>query len=216
VPDEWAGVDLGALRIDVVVVGGDEGARRVSRQEVFPAEEIDAVADLVAGARAVAIDAPAELSTAPHRDDPGVNRKFRVARCGEIALGEQARIWVPWVTPSDPALVPPWMRVGFSLWRALRERGCEPLEVYPAGVFRVLAGTRLAAKTSAAGRAARIQVLARSVEVAPSVASWSHDGIDALAAALTAHHVDTGTATRHAHSAPGCDDSAIWLPPGPR
>lgn len=215
VPDEWVGIDLGASRIDVVVLGGGDGGLRVSRATTHGADEVDSVVDLVVKARAIAIDAPAELSTAPHRDDAAVNRKFRIARCGEVALGEQTGIWVPWVTPSDPARVPPWMTVGFSLWRALRTAGQKPLEVYPAGIFRTLAGARLPKKRTAAGRAARIEVLSIHVELPASVASWSHDPIDALAAALTAHAVDVGTATRHGHAGNGCDDSAIWLPPAP-
>jgi predicted nuclease with RNAse H fold len=212
--DEWVGVDLGASRIDVVVLTAGSNGVRVARAAMFASDDIDTVVDAVRGASAIAIDAPAELSTAPHRDDDSVNRKFRRARCGEIALGQQAGIWVPWVTPPEPDRVPPWMGVGFGLWRALRAAGREPIEVYPAGSFRVLAAAPLPRKTTRAGLHARIGVLATHVELPAMVEMWTHDGLDALVAALTAHHADTGRGRRCAHDAPGCDGSSVWLPHG--
>ena len=41
---------------------------------------------------------------------------------------------------------------------------------------------------------------------------WSHDGIDALGAALTAHQKRIGTAREIRHDGSACDGSAIWLP----
>ena len=131
-----------------------------------------------------------------HRDDELVSRKFRVARCGEIALGQQAAIWVPWVTPADAAKVAGWMQVGFDLWAALRAARHEPIEVYPAGVFRVLAGVVPPRKTTREGLHARIELLAPLVDLPAGIEMWSHDGIDALGAALTAHQRDTGIARR--------------------
>jgi predicted nuclease with RNAse H fold len=212
--DEWVGIDLGASRFDVVRLTAGTDTVRVARATTFAADDFGALVDLVRGASAIAIDAPAELSTAPHRDDASVNRKFRRARCGEIALGQQAGIWVPWVTPPEPELVPAWMQVGFTLWRSLRAAGCEPVEVYPAGAFRVLAGGPLPRKTTRAGLHARIGVLATHVELPAMVEMWTHDGLDALAAALTAHRADTGAGRRCAHAAPGCDGSSVWLPDG--
>ena len=213
--DEWVGIDLGASRIDVVTITAGPDASRVVRAATYDAAEIDTVVDAVRDAAAIALDAPAELSTAPHRDDLQVNPKFRVARCGEIALGQEARIWVPWVTPPDPSLASPWMHLGFRLWSQLRDAGHEPFEVYPAGVFRALAGERLPKKTTREGQQARIGVLAAHVELPAMVAMWTHDGLDALAAALTAHRAETGTARRYAHDGPACDRSAVWLPFGP-
>jgi hypothetical protein len=210
------GVDLGASLLDAVVVAGTAGSRlQVERRETLDASHVDGLVALAAGADAVAVDAPAAPSTAVHRDDTTISPKFRIARCGEIALGEQARIWVPWVTPVDPDAVPGWMQVGFAVWDALIAAGHAPLEVYPAGVFRVLAGRVPPRKTTPAGRAARIELLAPAVELPDDIAGWSHDGIDALAAALTAHRQATGAATAHGHPAPGCDGSAIWLPSVP-
>jgi predicted nuclease with RNAse H fold len=179
------------------------------------AADLDAVVAIAQGADSVAIDAPARPSTAVHRDDEEISRKFRVARCGEIALGQQARIWVPWVTPPDPGAVPGWMRVGFSVWAALIAAGHEPIEVYPAGVFRVLAGHVPPKKTTAAGRRARIELLAGRIDLPAGIGLWSHDGLDALAAALTAHERATGLARACGHETPGCDGSAIWLPASP-
>jgi predicted nuclease with RNAse H fold len=204
----WLGIDLGARRVDAVVLAGGE----VRAVRAFDACDLDGIVALADGAAQIAIDAPAELSTAAHRDDETVNRKFRVARCGEIALGEQARIWVPWVTPADPDAVPGWMRVGFALWAALREDGHEPLEVYPAGAFRVLAGGPVPRKTTVAGREARRDLLASEVDLPVGANRWGHDTLDALAAAVTARQWSQGRARRYGHEAPGCDPSAVWLP----
>jgi predicted nuclease with RNAse H fold len=210
VPHRYVGVDLGAATIHVVVLGGDRP--QVIDARTFAAEHTDAVVTLAAGAAEVAIDAPAQLSTAPHRADESISPKFRVARCGEIALGQQARIWVPWVTPADPEKVPKWMQVGFDLWLGLRRAGHEPVEVYPAGVFRTLAGGRVPTKTTRAGLHERIRLLAPHVALPEAVEVWSHDGIDALGAAVTARQKGIGTARRVAHAEPACDGSAIWLP----
>jgi predicted nuclease with RNAse H fold len=216
-PDRSVGIDLGASTIHVVVVAGtDDDLLTVTDARTFGATDLDAVVARVDAAREIAIDAPAELSTAPHRDDATISNKFRVARCGEIALGQQARIWVPWVTPADPGRVAPWMTVGFNLWRALRAAGPEPLEVYPAGVFTTLAGSRVPSKSTREGLAARIALLRAHVALPDTIEMWSHDGIDALAAAVTARQMGQGVARRIAHTASTCDGSAIWLPATPR
>jgi hypothetical protein len=210
------GIDLGASTIHVVVL--EAAAQRlptVVDARTFAGCDVDGVTKLLDGARDIAIDAPAQLSVAPHRDDASISPKFRVARCGEIALGQDAGIWVPWVTPADPAEVVGWMQVGFSLWTGLRAAGHEPVEVYPAGVFRVLAGAVPPRKTTHAGAQARIGLLAPHVVLPATIEMWSHDGIDALGAALTAHQKGMGTARQIGHDAPTCDGSAIWLPAAP-
>jgi predicted nuclease with RNAse H fold len=220
------GIDLGASAVHLAVLEdgerdggrdrGDGGTRlRVRAARSVDAADLDTVLAIAHGADAVAIDAPAAPSTAVHRDDESLGRKFRVARCGEIALGEQARIWVPWVTPADPDAMPGWIRVGFSVWDALAGAGHEPIEVYPAGVFRVLAGSVPPKKTTAAGRRARIDLLAPSIHLPAGIERWSHDGLDALAAALTASHHAIGRARGCGHGDPACDGSAIWLPASP-
>ena len=210
------GIDLGASALHLAVLAGDGPVGLVVRNAVtVDATDLDAVVQLAVDVDSIAIDAPAAVSTAVHRDDETISRKFRIARCGEIALGEQARIWVPWVTPPDPTPVPEWMRVGFSVWDALTSAGHAPIEVYPAGVFRVLAGEVPPKKTSLAGRRARIDLLAGAIDLPVGVDHWSHDGLDALAAALTAHQCATGRARACAHDEPTCDGSAIWLPDPP-
>lgn len=207
------GIDLGASTVHVVVVAGPARARAtVADARTFDASDPSSVVALADGAAEIAIDAPAELSTAAHRDDATISNKFRTARCGEIALGQQAKIWVPWVTPWDAAKVPGWMQVGFDLWRALRGAGHEPLEVYPSGVFTTLAGKRLPKKSTRAGLRARIALLEPHVELPDAIEMWSHDGLDALGAAVTARQKWAGVAIRIAHAEPTCDGSAIWLP----
>lgn len=210
------GIDLGASTIHVVVLEGDTGGRpRVADARTFAAADLNGVRALVAGAGEIAIDAPAQLSTAPHRRDASLSPKFRVARCGELALGTDAGIWVPWVTPHDDTAIPGWIAVGFDLWAGLLAAGHEPVEVYPAGVFRSLAGHVPPRKTSHAGAHTRIALLAPRVELPPTVEVWSHDGIDALGAGLVAHQKGAGAARPVGHAGPGCDGSAIWLPAPP-
>jgi Protein of unknown function (DUF429) len=211
------GVDLGASTIHVVAVHGDRDAPPSVRDvRTFEAADVDGVVALARGAAAIGIDAPSQLSTANHRDDDSISPKFRVARCGEIALGQEARIWVPWVTPWVATKVPSWMQVGFASWSALRAADHEPLEVYPAGVFRVLAGSVPPRKTTRAGHDARVRLLARYVELPATTETWSHDTIDALAAALVAHQQAVGLARELRHDGPGCDPSGIWLPAAPQ
>jgi predicted nuclease with RNAse H fold len=210
------GIDLGASALHLAVLEGEGPAGlRIRAAATVAATDLEAVIAAAFGLDAVAIDAPAAPSAAVHRDDEAISRKFRIARCGEIALGEQARIWVPWVTPPEPEAVPEWMRVGFSVWDALAAAGHEPIEVYPAGVFRVLAGHVPPKKTTPAGRRARIGLLAPAIDLPVGIDHWSHDGLDALAAALTAHRRATGLARACGHDGPTCDGSAIWLPAPP-
>lgn len=210
---QWIGIDLGASAIHAVALAAaPTGRSRVVEAHIFDGTDLAGVVEFVADAERIAIDAPAELSTARHGADESLKPKFRTARCAEIALGELERIWVPWTTPTVPVMASGWMRVGFSLWSVLRAAGHEPLEVYPAGVFRVLAGKRPPKKTTAAGLRARIDLLAPHVELPTGIDVWSHDGIDALAAALTARWSTDGRARSVRHVDPGCDDSAIWIP----
>ena len=175
-------------------------------------DELDGIAD---GASAIAIDAPGGPSRGVHASDASLAPKFRTARCGEIALGRTARIWVPWPTPVAAVDAPAWMQVGFATWAACRRRGPEPLEVYPAGAFRILAGGRVAPKSTPAGLEARRTLLARAVTPPPGFAMCSHDGLDAMVAALTAADQARGVATGHGHTDPGCDTAAVWLPAAP-
>jgi hypothetical protein len=127
-----------------------------------------------------------------------------VARCNEIAAGEELGVWVPWVTPTLD-LAPAWMRTGFALWAALRAAGHEPIEVYPAGSFWLLNGRRWPPrKTTPGGRAARLALL--EPHVGPLTLT-SHDHVDAVMAAVVAR----GPSRAERHTDPGCDSSALFV-----
>jgi hypothetical protein len=211
----FVGIDLGARALHVVTLAVDGPGLAVHDARVLAPDATDELSDLAAGATAIAIDAPAGPSRGCHATDTTLAPKFRTARCGEIALGQRARIWVPWPTPRAQENTPPWMRVGFAAWDACRRTGPVPLEVYPAGAFRVLAGGKIAPKSTPAGLRARRRLLAAAVAPPVGFAMWSHDGIDATVAALTAAHHVRGTATGYGHTDPDCDGSVLWLPAGP-
>src|SRR4051794_8381082 len=187
------GVDVGAVKLHAVALPLD----------VQGFDDVRALARWAAGADAVAIDAPAQLSTRPHAADAGLAPKFRAARCGEIALGREHGYWVPWVGPADPP-EGGWLAMGLAAHAALPGA----LEAYPYAGFRELAGgAQLARKQTREGRAQRAALL-RGVGVAAEDA-WSHDTLDAaLCAVVAADHAD-GRARRVSC---GHDDSAIWLP----
>jgi predicted nuclease with RNAse H fold len=202
----YIGIDPGASAIHCVVL---DDARRVIDGQVLPS---DAIADLIAlatGATAIAIDAPAALSTAPHAEDPTISGKFRMARCCEIALGRQHRLWVPWVTPVAGAAAADWMQVGFRLYEELTARGHAPIEVYPHAGFQLLGSSKLPKKTTLGGIQERVARLEAQGITAPWMGLWSHDGLDATLAALLALRAVENTAV-----AVGCghDNSAIWIP----
>jgi predicted nuclease with RNAse H fold len=202
----FVGIDPGASAIHCVVM--DE-ARRIIDGRVLAADAPTQLPEVTAGATRIAIDAPAALSTAPHADDLNVSRKFRTARCCEIALGRQYQLWVPWVTPVAGTAVPSWMQVGFQLYAELAANGHTPLEVFPYAGFRLLSSTKLPKKTTRAGIVERVARLEAQGITAPWIALWSHDALDATLAALVALRAIEGTAV-----AVGCghDDSAIWIP----
>lgn len=187
------GIDLGATHLHVAVLDGGI--------ETCTTTSIGEVVELCRGAAAIAIDAPSEpASGRVHHGAPST--KFAVARCNEIAAGEQLGVWVPWVTPVLDDC-PPWMRTGFRVWQALRDAGHAPMEVYPAGCFWLLNGRRWPPrKQTVEGRAARLALLDVDVHLT------SHDQIDALMAATVAR----GPNRAIAHVAPGCDGSTMWVP----
>jgi len=198
------GIDVGTRQLHAVAL--DEHARVVG-VAVLDATRPDAVVGWTAAADAVAVDAPDRWSTAPHATDDDLSPKFRTARCGEIALAREHRVWVPWVTPTRP--VEGWIRVGIDLFAALRAAGHEPVEVYPHAVFCALGGRRPPPKQQLAGAEARIRLLESAGLTATSLPMWSHDALDAAAAALVALHHANGVARP---ATCGHDGSAIWLP----
>jgi predicted nuclease with RNAse H fold len=191
----FVGIDLGATRLHVAVL--DDGLR------TFTTTAIDEVVEACAGAVSIAIDAPSDPATGRvHAGERSA--KFAVARCNEIAAGEELGVWVPWVTPARDAS-PPWMRTGFALWEALRFAGHAPIEVYPAGCFWLLNDRRWPAKKATLeGRAQRIELLGPFVAVD---GASSHDAIDSIMAAVVARGPSRGIA----HGDDGCDGSTMWF-----
>jgi predicted nuclease with RNAse H fold len=200
----WVGVDVGARQFHVVVINGRYEIRRA---EVVPVLELAHLVRMLRRAKAVVIDSPGAWSTAPHAGDETVAAKFRLGRCSEIDLGRRFGIWVPWSTPPEPA-PGTWMASGIALFDALRAEGHDPVEGFPYGGFRVLAGGRLPKKTTAEGRVARAALL-RSAGVEVNGLERSHDFIDAALVALVARQRSLGTAQV---ATCGHDQSGIWLP----
>lgn len=156
----------------------------------------------------VAIDAPSALSPLAHAADLTLAPKFRDARCGEIALGREVGVWVPWVSPAAGAGdIAPWIRVGLSLFAAFADVGVEAVETFPHAVFRTLnGGARVAAKSKPEGLAERAALLRAAGIDEPTLPLWGHDGLDAAAAALVAVDPEARAVTC------GHDGSAIWIP----
>ena len=200
----WAGVDVGARTFHLIVI---DRRRLIRRAEIVDAAEPNALLESMKGVKGVAVDSPGAWSTSPHAGDETVSRKFRLGRCSEIALGREYGIWVPWSTPPEPE-AGTWMATGIALSDALRAAGHDPVEAYPYGGFRLLAGGRLPKKTTTAGRAARAQLL-RSAGVEVDGLEKSHDFLDAALVALVARQRSLGTARV---ATCGHDQSGIWLP----
>ena len=202
------GIDVGASRLHLVALDED-GA--VLAGEVLPADDLGAAVDWVRrfAPDRVAVDAPSALSPGAHADDVSLAPKFRAARCGEIALGREAGVWVPWVSPPIGASdVAAWIEVGLALFAALAGAGLDAVETYPHAVFRTLAGgPQVPAKSSPAGLARRGELLRSAGVTEPTLPLWWHDGLDACAAALVAAAPDPQVLTC------GHDGSSIWLPP---
>jgi predicted nuclease with RNAse H fold len=205
------GIDVGARLLHGVALDAGYG---LIESAVFDTDDLPVVCAQLAGAAVVAIDAPAGLSTLPHRDDESINRKFRTARCGEVALGRDHGYWVPFVSPAESA--PAWMEVGFTLHAAAREHADEVIEVYPHAGFRELArGAQLPRKSSAAGVDRRIALLREAGVRQPNLSTWSHHALDAAVAAITAVQRHAGVAVpARCDAADGRehDGSSIWLP----
>ena len=189
---------------------------RVVAGDVLPSDDVAAVVRWVRfvgdDVVRVAVDAPSALSPLVHAGDDTLAPKFRAARCGEIALGRDAGVWVPWVSPpADRSLpVAGWIEVGLRLFEGLAAAGYEAVETYPHAVFRSLAGgARVPAKSTAAGLRRRVELLRAAGVAEVTFPLWGHDGLDACAAALVAAAPDPRVLTC------GHDGSSIWLPSQP-
>jgi predicted nuclease with RNAse H fold len=114
------------------------------------------------------------------------------------------------------------MGVAVALHAAFGAAGAIPIEVYPHAAFAELAGgRRLPSKARPAGVERRVALLRTEVGDVPHLGMWSHDGLDAAAAALVAVDRCAGSAVE-AGPRPGDpvddagelvdDGSRIWLP----
>jgi predicted nuclease with RNAse H fold len=201
------GIDVAADRLNCIALemsGSFAGGR------IYAANELAHLSDWAAGADVIAIDAPAQLSTAPHAADESLSPKFRRARCAEIALGREHRVWVPWTSPTGPP-VPGWIATGLRVYSALAESvRAELIEVFPYAGFRVLTRPApLAKKTSVGGIRQRVDALRAAGVRDGALELWSHDSIDATLAAVIALDRQKDRAVPVTC---GDDDSVIWLP----
>jgi predicted nuclease with RNAse H fold len=201
---EHIGIDIGAAQVHCVALDRDG---ELLDAATFAAAELEELGRWAAGARVIAIDAPAGLSTLPHAGDPAVSPKFQAGRCGEVALGREYGYWVPWVAP-DALPDSGWIRTGLAVYEALA--GPQLIEAYPYAGFRELnGGARLERKQTLAGQRRRVALLEAAGVIAPRMEMWSHDGLDALLCGLVAVECAAGIARRVSCEH---DDSAIWLP----
>ncbi len=208
-PCAGIGIDVGANRLHVV--GLDRDLVVVVAEVMDPdADALDRLLASLPPATPVAIDGPGGPSAAPYADDTTLAPKFRHARGCEVELGRQRRIWVPFATPTHS--LDPWMSVAANVHDRSEALGHVPLEVYPHSVFVTLLGHRPPKKSTPGGVVARVDAL-RSVGLSDrTLPMWSHDSLDAAAAAVVAaqHRAGTAVAIRC-----DLDGTAIWLPSGP-
>jgi len=154
----YVGIDVGSERLHCVKV---DDRLRISSVGLFGSDELDRLAEWLGDVIATAIDAPAQVSTAPHADDTDLSPKFRRARCAEIDLGRRYGTWVPWVAPLEPPGTG-WIAAGFAVFAALAERDVATIEVFPHAGFRELVRpARLPKKQTPAGTRARTDALLR-------------------------------------------------------
>lgn len=200
------GIDVGADRIHAVVL--DETLEVVDTWVADPDDHRGVTARLgLLAPTSIGIDGPDGPSAAPFRNQLSLAPKWRTARGCEVELGRRSGIWVSFATPEGELVG--WMGVAASLFEAARQSRHVPLEVYPHAVYRTLAGRRLAKKTTAVGIDERVAALRSSGVRGAHLSMWSHDGLDAAAAALVAAHHRLGRA-EPIHC--DLDSTTIWLP----
>lgn len=197
------GIDVGAGRLHLVaVIASPSGELSLAGRLICssPAR----CADFCETAARVAIDAPSGPSAGAHLADRSVAPKFRAGRCSEIPVPGVPP--VSWITPMLGRPVPGWMASGFEVWAALRSAGHEPVETFPAGCYHRLNGGRWPPrKTLPAGLARRVELLtAAGLDLPPL--EWTHDDLDAAAAALVA-----ARGRPLPHRCPAPDGSVMWL-----
>ena len=216
----YAGVDVGADRLNAVLISPAPTADPASLPAADPAHGADparwavtgvftggpeGLVSFCSGAPRVGVDAPGGLSCGVHLGDASVAPKFRTGRCSEVPVAGWPA--VSWVTPQDEASVPGWMRTGFAVWRTLLSGGFAVVETFPAAAFHRLNGRRWPPrKSTPEGRAARLSLLSELVDLPVGADRWTHDDIDAAACALVAAAGQPLT-----HCCPEPDGSVMWV-----
>jgi Protein of unknown function (DUF429) len=201
------GVDVGAERIHIVGLAVDGSLASASVVSTSELELVDLLVNELPPDGVVAIDGPAGPSAAAYANDETVSPKFRRARGCEVELGRQRRIWVSFATGPEPLIG--WMAVAEDLHRRVIRSQRQALETYPYAVFTTLLGRRPPKKTTAAGVTDRVRLLNEAGLLEPTLPLWSHDGLDAAAAAIVALQAFLGTAQEIRSDR---DGTAIWLP----
>ncbi len=211
------GIDVASDAAWLVALDADLALPRVIGADLIAPVAGSAIERFCRGAAIVAVDAPSGYSELPHLEDERLAPKFRRACCGEVAL-HRSGISVPWVSPSRDETPAGWVTTGVEIWSMLRAIEIPAIETYPHGVIWRLAGRPLNHKSRPTGHLARLELLRRHVAVPSAAELWSHDSLDALAAALVAALAlsgeayglscanDTGWVVH--------DGSSIWLPRG--
>jgi Protein of unknown function (DUF429) len=200
------GIDVGADRLHIVGLRADYS---LAVSEVVDPDDLGALRSVLEGLTpcSVGIDGPPSPSNAPFANDKTVSTKFRNARGCEVVLGREFGIWVSFATGPEPLVG--WMKVAADVHAMAQSISHSALETYPYAVYRLLIGHRPPKKSTAAGISARVTALTARGIIEPTLALWSHDALDAAAAAIVAVDHSNGIATRAYCSE---DDTSIWLP----
>ena len=201
------GVDVGADRLHLVCLGPAFGISDTAVIDPADRAGVDKWFARLPPQSVIAIDGPPAPSAAPFADDATVSPKFRRARGCEVELGRRRGIWVSFATGPEPLMG--WMAEAAHVHRLAGSLGHRALETYPYAIYRTLLGRRPAKKTTGIGTIDRVVALRSAGFDHDALAMWSHDALDAAAAALVARHYADGIA-----DAVTCalDGTSIWLP----
>ena len=201
------GVDVGSDRLHVVCLGPGYEIDDVAVLDPADRMTVAAWFSLLPPTCVVAIDGPPGASAAPFADDATVSPKFRRARGCEVELGRQRGIWVSFATGPEP--LTGWMADAAHVHELSTTLGHRALETYPHAIYRTLLGRRPAKKTTGIGTMERVRALRSAGIGHHALAMWSHDALDAAAAALVARQYLDGNADPITCAV---DDTSIWLP----
>ena len=213
ISQQFAGIDVCASGFMVVCLRSTmkDAKPRVEWTDNVPLSGLEGLVSRLKRVKRIAIDAPEDLSTGRHSRQTSLSRKFRNARCCEIAAGQELGVWVPFPTPKAMKSAGYWMQTGFKLWKLLKAKGHKPLETYPAGCFYLLNAKKWPPKKqSPEGLHWRAEKLCEYIERPTNIEAWGHDSLDAAIAALIAFWGEKCLVA--CHDTAGCDSSQLWLP----